>query len=342
MGDTAALFTTPAPQLGRRAAEALVRDRFRIAGMARRLTSERDLNFRITTDDGRDYVLKVANAAEARDVLDFQARALAHVSAADPDLPVPRVVRTPEGAEVVEAEGSLVRLLTWLDGTMLHAVERTPALRGSLGVIHARLGLALKGFSHPAADHVLLWDLKGASGLRSLLRHVRDAEPRALAERALARFEARAAALPNLRTQVIHNDLNFHNVVVATGDPEQVAGILDFGDMVRSPLVCDVAVAAAYHVRADERPLADAAEYLAAYHAVSPLRDEELEVLGDLIATRLAMSVLISGWRAAEHPQNRDYILRNEPAARAGLQAFQRLSADEATGILRRACGGRP
>jgi Ser/Thr protein kinase RdoA (MazF antagonist) len=141
---------------------------------------------------------------------------------------------------------------------------------------------------------------------------------------------------------VIHNDLNFHNVVVAADAPEEVAGILDFGDMVRSPLVCDVAVAAAYHVRADDRPLADAAEYVAAYHAASPLDGAELEVLGDLIATRLAMSVLISGWRADEHPQNREYILRNEPAARAGLGALERLSHGEAAGILRRACGVRP
>jgi hydroxylysine kinase len=337
-----ALFATPAPQLDRAVAEALALERFAIAGTARPLTSERDLNFRIATADGRDYVLKVANAAEDPAVLDFQEQALAHIAAADPDLPVPRVVRTAHGAGVTRHEGLLVRLLTWLDGTMLYEASRTPALRADLGAMHARLGVALKAFDHPAADYPLMWDLKGAADLRALLPHALGGG-RDLAERALSRFETRVApALAGLRSQVIHNDLNFHNVVVAADHPERIGGILDFGDMVKSPLICDVAVAAAYHVRGDDRPLADAAEYVAAYHAVSPLTDLEVEVLADLIVARLAMAVLISGWRAAVHPENRDYILRNEPRARRGLEALDRLSSDEAAEILRRACGARP
>ena len=340
MSEADPLFTTPAPQLSAAAAEVLARERFGIAGEARALTSERDLNFRIRADDGRTFVLKVANAAEDAAVLDFQNRALVHIARVDPDLPTPRVVPATDGAAMFESQGSLVRLLTWLDGTMLHEAPRSPAQRASLGGMHARLGLALKDFSHPAADYSLLWDLKGAAGLRSLLPHANDPGRRDLADMALTRFETRVSpALPHLRAQVIHNDLNFHNVVVDADNPARVSGILDFGDMVRSPLVCDVAVAAAYHVRADDQPLADAAEYVAAYHAHSPLLDAELGVLGDLIATRLAMSVLISGWRAAEHPENREYILRNEPAAHAGLQALGRLTPDAAAAILRRACG---
>jgi Ser/Thr protein kinase RdoA (MazF antagonist) len=334
------LFTTPAPRLSTEAAEVLARARFGVVGRARALTSERDLNFRIRAEDGRTYVLKVANAAEEAAVLDFQNRALDHIAAADPDLPTPRVVPTTDGAAMFESQGSLVRLLTWLDGTMLHEVERTPALRAGLGVMHARLGLALKGFDHPAAGYSLLWDLKGAAGLRTLLPHATDAGRQELAEQALTRFDTRVGpVLSDLRAQVIHNDLNFHNVVVDAANPARVSGILDFGDMVRSTLICDVAVAAAYHVRADEHPLADAAEYVAAYHALCPLQDVELEVLGDLISTRLAMSVLISGWRAADHPENREYILRNEPAAHAGLKALGRLPPEAAADILRRACG---
>jgi hypothetical protein len=38
-----------------------------------------------------------------------------------------------------------------------------------------------------------------------------------------------------------------------------------------------------------------------------------------LIEARLLVTVLVTRWRANRNPQNRSYILRNEPTARAGL-----------------------
>jgi Ser/Thr protein kinase RdoA (MazF antagonist) len=166
-----------------------------------------------------------------------------------------------------------------------------------------------------------LWDLQHFPRLRPLLAHIEDADARVMLERVLDRFDAEAApALGAMRTQVIHNDLNPHNVVVdAAGS---VSGIIDFGDMVRAPLVCDVAVAAAYHVRADGAALADASDYVVAFHAETPLQRSELELLPLLIEARLAMTALITNWRASLYPQNRAYILRNAPTAWAGLNAL--------------------
>lgn len=51
-----------------------------------------------------------------------------------------------------------------------------------------------------------------------------------------------SASLPQ---QVIQNDANDHNIVVdATGD--KVAGIIDFGDMVRTSRVNELAICIAY------------------------------------------------------------------------------------------------
>ena len=52
---------------------------------------------------------------------------------------------------------------------------------------------------------------------------------------AMARFTEHARpALPGLRAQAIHNDLNLYNVLVDPRDHDVIAGILDFGDMVRA------------------------------------------------------------------------------------------------------------
>jgi Ser/Thr protein kinase RdoA (MazF antagonist) len=77
---------------------------------------------------------------------------------------------------------------------------------------------------------------------------------------------------------------------------------------------------------------------IAAYHAVTPLDLLELDVLFDLIATRIVMTVVISSWRAVRYPENREYILRNNKPASARLSRIAGLSPERAAQQIRRAC----
>jgi hydroxylysine kinase len=52
----------------------------------------------------------------------------------------------------------------------------------------------------------------------------------------------------------------------------------------------------------------------------------------------MAMTVVISSWRATRYPANRNYILRNNAAAWARLQRMVKLSRDQARSQIRRAC----
>jgi Ser/Thr protein kinase RdoA (MazF antagonist) len=324
-------------------AEDLARTLYGLEVQARPLTSERDQNFRLRMADGAQYVLKITNAAEESAVSEMQALAFMHVAAADEGLPTPRLILA-RGGKLMgvhhAAEGDRsVRLLTFLDGVLLYQAPPSAAQRRSLGAAHARLGLALRGFCHPAQDHVLLWDLKQAAGLRKLLPHVGEATRRAQAELALDAFDARVAPrLPDLRGQVVHNDHNPHNVVVAPDDTDRVSGILDFGDMVHTPLVCDVAIAASYQLGG--AGLEGLCDYVGAYAAVAPLEAAELNLLYDLVAMRMATSVLISEWRAALYPENAEYILRNHPAAVQGLANLAALGREAFDAAVRQACQG--
>lgn len=340
------LLGTPVAPMSESEAEALAVDIFGVAGSARPLTSERDQNFLLTTPDAGRLVLKIANPAEDPAVTRFQAAALAHVAEVDPALPTPRVVRTREGeiSTLLTRPGEgprVVRMLTFLPGTMVHEVKSTPALRRNIGAAHARLGLALAGFDHPAADHDLPWDMKRAGRLAELRDSIPEPSRRALVDEAMDRFRTRVEPrLGDLRSQVVHNDLNQHNLVVDPDHPDRVAGILDFGDMVRAPLACDVAVAAAYMLSDGDDPLEGAAPYVAGYHAVSPLRPEEADLLADMVATRLLMTVLITGWRAEVHPHNRAYILRNNGPAWSRLEKLMARDRGAGDDPLRSACTG--
>ncbi|KAF1052913.1 MAG: Homoserine kinase [Stenotrophomonas maltophilia] len=318
-------------------------EHFDLHGPLQRLAGERDLNFHI--DDPRGgRLLKLSHPLEDPQVVDFQNQALLRIERADPTLPVQRLFPNLSGSHEVRIEidgqSMQARLFSFVDGLPLHRVEqRSRSLRENLGDALARLGLALQGFEHPASGHELLWDLKHAQRLRGLLVHIEDRAQRSLVERFLDNFETHALPrLGALRAQVIHNDLNPHNVIVQHTHPECLANILDFGDMVHAPLVNDVAVAAAYQLTEPQDALRGAEEFVAAYHRRNPLRDEELEILPDLIATRLLMTLSITAWRASLHPENRPYILRNTHHAWQSLQGLARLSRAEAQERIANAC----
>ncbi|XSC47733.1 phosphotransferase [Bradyrhizobium sp. RDT10] len=324
-------------------AQKLAAEHYGLISAVHRLDSERDQNFRLRSLSGREYVLKIANPAEDRAVTNLQTEALLHLAAADPGLPVPRIFPARNGMtelDVAFDDGStrVVRLLSYLAGTPMHAVAASTGLRRDLGRCAARLARGLSDFSHSGANHKLLWDLQHAAELRPLIEAI-PAERRGLVEGVLDGFEARALPiLQQLPNQPVHNDLNPHNVVVNPETHAGVAGIIDFGDLTCTARINDLAITAAYQVADNDDPLAPACEMIAAYHAVLPLEPAEFSVLFDLIATRMAMTVVISSWRAARYPGNRNYILRNNAAAWARLQRMAALSRDQAMFQIQRAC----
>ncbi len=316
------LLGSAPPQMAQADLAALVAQHYGLRGPLRALTSERDLNLHLATPE-QGYVIKLANPAEPAEVTDFQTRALLHLQAAG--LPVPRLIRSLDGQTQVPTPQGILRVLTYLEGTPQHLTPRSDAQAADLARMAARLALGLQGFSHPAADYVLQWDLKQAAALQPLLPAIADPALRDLAAATLARYNADIApALPDLRWQVVHNDLNPHNVLCAPDAPDRIAGVLDFGDMVRTPLICDVAIAAAYQL--DPRaPLHSLTTFARAYHAVLPLTATERALLPDLAATRMLTTIAITSARAARYPENAAYILRNFAAARVGLIALAEL-----------------
>lgn len=280
------------------------------------LVSERDRNFRLTEARGRRYVLKITNSAEERQVTFLQIEALRHVAQRAPDLAVPRIVPADAGSDHIEIESSagrhIARLATWLEGVPLRERSLAPGLARDFGAWAARLGRALEGFDHPGAAQSLLWDMQQVESVASLVQHIGDGPLRARVAECLRDFASRLLpCFPRLRRQVIHNDLNPDNVLVTAGEPDTIAGVIDFGDMVRAPLIVDIAIAASYMRNPGADPLALIAPFVAAYHELRPLSPEELVMLPDLIRVRLATTVAIMHWRRAVRGPGDPYLRQN-------------------------------
>ncbi|MEO8528985.1 MAG: phosphotransferase [Pseudolysinimonas sp.] len=247
-----------------------------------RLDTERDDTFRVDHAAGV-LLVKVAHPADSPELLALQDGALAAVAEHDPELPVPRLVPTASGGPSTLLDGRIVRVLTWLSG--VRAADR-PWRPQVGGAVLGRLSLALSHLTHPAADRILPWDLRRVPGLAPYTD-----EP--LLSDAFARYaDEISPVLDSLPRQIVHNDFHPGNVLV--DDSGAISGILDFGDVVLTPRVCDLGVALGYLIPEDSPGDAVRAEFTAGFEEVVPLTDEERNLIPGLVVGRELQRIVIN------------------------------------------------
>ncbi len=315
--DPLAAIAEETPAFSDDEAIAVVCDRYGLAVSVSSLVSERDQNFHLVAVDGREFVLKIANASESREVTDFQIEALIHIAGfieqhATP-IVVPNILKTLGGETHVIMNGPggehVARVVGYVDGVPVG--DRVPSARlcRNMGEYLAHLGVALRDFSHPGSEQPLLWDMQQALRLRELLDFIPTDSVRRAVIAALNDFERFALPqFPALRRQVIHSDFNPDNILTEKANPDIVAGVIDFGDMLAAPLIADVAIGASYARPTEGDPLALIAEFVLGYHGVTPLEQCEIDMLFELIKARLSASIAILYWRASFRDPGDPYL----------------------------------
>ena len=341
-----------APHFDLRAAERIARERFGIDAIATDLPSERDQNFLLTPSLGDPIVLKIANAAEDRSFLEAEQRAMQHV--ARTFSLAPRVLPSLDGStlgECVSEDGRthLVWAVSMLSGVPLATVpHKSPALLAHFGETIAQLTLALRDFDDPALHRELGWDL--AEGRLVVDRYLPLVNVPALGDAIstlISRFDRHTAPhLASLRRSVIHNDLNDYNVLadavpVVDAHIRRVTGVIDFGDMVHSYTVADLAIASAYAVLDAGDPLSTLARMVRAYHAAHPLTEAEMAALFGLVILRLCMSACLGAHQQGERPDNA-YLSVSQQAVQRTLPRLARIPFRFAEATVRSACALEP
>ena len=194
---------------------------------------------------------------------------------------------------------------------------------------------ALHNFEHPAAYRVIVWDVRHAVQVRRLLEQLPHLPCRQAAADLLERIVPIVESqLPCLRQQVVHNDLNPLNILVDPADEERVTGIIDFGDVTHTALIADVAVTAAELIPEDciaktGRAPAAVLDIATAYHEKLPLLQEELVVLGSLVAARLVANVVVHEWHRHHNPSGGHYAALAPDFIRARLEIAGELLLEE-------------
>nr|WP_121269568.1 aminotransferase class III-fold pyridoxal phosphate-dependent enzyme [Pedobacter schmidteae] len=302
-----------------------------------------DQNFLLQDNTGNKFIAKVSVDPADPYFLDAQLKAMEHLKRKDKSIPIQDVYLNAEGdgQTILDLDGKTLylRVLSYLEGTFLGDLKVGPdTVFESLGAGLARMDLQMEDFAHPATYRFIEWDLAQVMHCRQHLHHIKDHEKRTMVAYFLLQYEMEVVPLlPHLRKAVIHNDANDYNVLITNG---LLSGIIDFGDMVESQLINNVAVACTYALFKRSDPLVVAELLLRSYHQVYPLAETELSVLYYLIAARLCMSVTTSALQRSKSNNAHHFI--SEADAWTLLYQWIRINPLQAQNRFNICCGYAP
>ena len=281
-------------------------------------------------------------------MLEAQQRAITHLAARLDT--TPRVLSTVNGRALVEDASNGARhfvwAISWLNGVPLSSVRRrSSALFEDLGRQVGALQRELLDFDHPALHRDFYWDLANARAIIEAKRSlVDDRGLGALIDRLADRIDRQTAPrLTSVRKAIIHGDLNDANILVGGGTNletrnQSVVGIVDFGDMVHSYRIGELAIAIAYAMLDQDDPLGVAASIVRGYTERSTLDENELAALFGLSLLRLCASVCIAASQQRERPDN-DYLGVSQQAIRRSLPRLAAIPFGLAEVVFRGAAG---
>ena len=315
------------------------------------LPSYLDRNFHITLESGQEYVLKISAVSEEYETLDMQNCAMRHLAANIEGHSSTVVHKSRNGVEIERVEDKesnqhYVRLLSFLPGKVLSQVNpHASDMFVDFGRFIGSISKAFISFDHSAAHREFRWDLKRASTvIRDYSKHTTDSNKQKLVSYFLELFETLVLPpIDYLRSSVIHNDANDNNIIVSNPHDEnrRSFGILDFGDMIHSCTINELAIAIAYAILGKADPISVAQEITSGYHSVFPISELELELLFPLICARLVTSASISAYQKTLEPDN-EYLVISEAPAWQVLSHLRNIPPRYFTYCLRSSVGLEP
>jgi len=322
----------------------LVKQHYNIEASIKRLNGYDELNYLLEDNAGKKYIFKIAADEHGLHFLDAQVKIVTHLSKSEGSSRFQHYFLNTEGDKLttifIDGKNYYLRLLSFLEGIFWVDVKvKTTALNTDLGCFLGKMDKALQNFSHPAMHRHYTWDISTAMDANAKIHCIKDHERRRIAGYFLLQFEMEVLpVLSSLRHAYAHNDANDYNVLVQA---DTVSGLIDFGDMVYTALINNVAVACTYAMLGSNDPLKAASAVVKGYHAQYPLTEQETDLLYYLIAARLCISVTQSAYNASLDSSNEHHFITEKPAWNL-LYLLIRINPIKAQDEFRKACSFKP
>ncbi len=266
------------------------------------LPSYNDQNFRVLE---YDYVLKIANIDEEEEFLNFQNNVIKKIE----NINQIGIHPNNNNELLFRFDNHLIRLLDYLPGKVLADCTYTDELLFKIGQLISTIDDELMDFSHPKINDYFHWDLMHAENLIS--KNMEFTKDKDILPHFLDQFKK--IDLSRFRQSMIHNDANEYNIIVQNERPS----IIDFGDMVHTATIFELAIAIAYIILDKDDPIHSAIQVIKGYHSIIPLTEYEIDNLLVLAATRLCVSVSMSSYQITQEPDNEYLLISQQPALKA-------------------------
>lgn len=335
-----------------------------LSGKLKQLGSCQDINYRLTTSNHEKYVVKYLNPSISWDDINFQHQILDYLHSFRPSatqdssnntpflIPYPKK-RIDDNSTVVAIKdsttGSVYHMcvLLFIEGDLLSDFKYLhPLTLREIGRDIAKFNQLLVTF--PLSDDYARqseWDMR-----KSYL--ICEARRSAIKDIALQEKMMNIASIANdilkfhensLRHQLIHGDLADYNIIAKKTDFDRpkIIGIIDFGDIVESWLIADLAVAIVPLLsKPNHNTMEIVTEVVRGFCSLTPLNESELNCLWHLILLR-AILITINVISILEDDPNNQYLLDERELNLQVVETVLNIPIQYAVSAIR-AAGGKP
>jgi len=307
-------------------AEKLAQEYYRINSVASTLNGYDEQNFLLESNEGKKFVLKIATDAHNYYFLDAQVKIINHLAESKLNGKFQHFVLNGEGTEItkiiIDNTNYYLRILTYLEGTFwVDQSSKKDNLYHELGSFLGQMDKALENFSHPAMHRKYTWDISTAADASKKLKHIKNHERRRIAGYFLMQFEEEVLPeITSLPHAYVHNDANDYNLLL---NDNHVSGLIDFGDMVYTARINNVAIACTYAMLNNDDPMRAAELIATGYSKETPLKEKEVHLVYYLVAARLCISVTESAYNASLSSNNEHHFITEMPAWKLLFQLIE-------------------
>lgn len=251
-------------------------------------------NYDVKSSQGR-FVLKIYEEISLESV-EFEISFINHCRSKG--LPVQSIICNCSGESISIFRGRPCVLFSYIEGEDLLHANMTEAIYLQIGKMLADFQKAAKDFKPNGSPwRVHYWDAKQFLINEPSLRFVNDAYKDEMLS-VISEYRSIMPAFEECRELVIHNDFNLENVLIKDGI---IAGIIDFGDVIKTVVVADIVVALTEisfalggDVIKNSRVLCEE------YTKHCPLNQYEKKVIIPLMKARFASFILILSQKMAD------------------------------------------
>ncbi len=320
----------------------IISDFYNLASESSSLDGETDYNFKISSGM-ETYLLKICKPEVPEEEVQFQVALIDHIQKYNLSFDVPFIIPNKMGNSyfslLIDGQTHLARLHSWVPGIVVDdIIPKSRSLYYSWGATCGELSLVLSEFDHEGAHRFDKWNPVESLYSKQYADYIKGDDRQALASYAWNVFESQVIpVLADLRCSVNYSDAHQHNLLVKL-DHKTISGVIDFGDAIYAPTICELAIACAYAAMDTNDPIGVMCQVINGYQSKFKLKEKEIAILLPLIFGRLMITVANAAYNGHVDPDNIYLQVSADPAWRL-LDKLKDIDLTYAHYRFRSACG---